>query len=120
MRHEQIIEQAQKRSEMCTSQSRDIYRIAFRDGAEWADESREEFLPKDTFYLTIRRDKNYKVEKKFKAWLTNFVGTDKCCLAKDGDDGNVYVLDPDACMENDYQILDDHPSFTHLIILKIA
>lgn len=120
MRHEQIIEQAQNRSEMCTSQSRDIYRIAFRDGAEWADESRDEFLPKETVAFTIRRDEKDKVKKEFKGWLINHVGTNNCCLAKDDNDGKVYLLDPTTCMENDYQILDDYPSLTHVVFLPIA
>lgn len=120
MRQQEINEQAQLRSEMCTEQTRDIYRIVFREGAEWADESRYSFLPKDIATFKVERNEGFKMTEKFREWLMNAASVGKCILAKNDEDGEVLVLDPDICKENDYQILNDCDSLNTLIILNIA
>lgn len=122
MRHEQIIDQAQKRSEMCTSQSRDIYRIAFKDGAEWADNSRNDFLPKNTERIQIIRNEDGKMNPEFRDILMSRVNFSNCVIAKVEEDDESYIvlLDPELCMQNDYEILNDFECIKEIIIIKKA
>ena len=63
IRQKQIDEQAQIRSEMCVQNVQEIYRIAFRDGAEWADKTKEDFIPEGMMPITVERSADGTVSK---------------------------------------------------------
>lgn len=129
MRQQEINEQAQLRSEICSTQYKDVYRIAFREGAEWADENPKVFedelfedideYPADTkqfsfLFESIIRDMNDRVTAEFVKELDE-IPADKGIIAHDSITDKLFLID----REHAEDILNDNPTLDYLLQIEL-
>ena len=133
MRQQEINEQAQRRSDICSTQYKDVYRIAFREGAEWADENPKIFederlttllddfeeYPADTkqfsfLFQSIIRDMNDKVTAEFVKELDE-IPADKGIIAHDSITDKLFLID----REHAEDILNDNPTLDYLLQIEL-
>jgi hypothetical protein len=142
LREIEIKTEAENRSEICTSEAKDIYRIAFRDGAQWADSHREWFeeeydgpldddpefkyekmmasksegFPQKRMHF-IQREEDGSLTEEFRRFLTEVpVGTGFVLM--DMDQEEMYYISADD--PNTEKYLEDNPILTVLMLVEHA
>ena len=116
MRQKQIDNQAQLRSEACIQAIREIYCIAFKEGAEWSDKTKEDFIPQGMMPIIIKRDEDGKVAEDLKWYLCD-LPINKCCILKDEAEQRLHVLNHEQCVLNGYEILNDLKTISMILIV---
>lgn len=117
IRQKQIDEQAQIRSEKCIQNVQEIYRIAFRDGAEWADKTKEDFIPEGMMPITVERNADGTVSKDLIQYLCALPAS-KSVIAKDDSESTLHYLNHDQHVLNDYAVLNDVRTISTLLIIE--
>ena len=120
-RKEQITEAAEKASAKCREEIRQIYKVAYIEGACWADYHRS-IDPRDLFFsqpLRIQRNPDGKVSKETKEILRN-LPTNMGIIARRKNDNMIHFLDPETNSQNDYEVLDEFPDFEEIKLVYMA
>lgn len=120
-RREQISEAAANFSVKCREDMKSIIKVAFEEGAKWADSHRN-IDPRDYFMsqpLPIQRDDKGKVTEETKEILRN-LPTNMGIIARKMNDNMIYFLDPEANNLNDYAVLDEFTDFQEIKVVYLA
>ena len=100
MNQKQILNEAKSRSEKCTTQNKDIFRLAFIEGAEWMMQN---ILSAS---IEVKRRDDGTLSDEFVEQLCNLpcnVGI----LFLDPNDRSVHFLDPEIHSARNYDVLND-------------
>ena len=116
MRQKQIDNQAHLRSETCIQAIREIYCIAFKEGAEWSDKTKEDFIPQGMMPIIIKRDEDGKVAEELRRYLCD-LPVNKCCIIKDEAEQSLHALNHEQNMLNGYEILNDRRTISMILIV---
>ena len=95
-----MAKEAAAKAEKCTSQNRDVYRLAFMEGAEWII---AELLPTP---LRVRRNADGKLTEEFREFLCN-LPCNQGIMFIEPHDRKLCFLDPEIHGINNFATLDD-------------
>lgn len=112
MTEQLIVEEAISRAEKCTSQTKDIYRLAFAEGALWI---KEKFLPSS---IPIKRDNDGKVTQEFLTYLCELpcnIGI----IFIEPQNKILHFLDPEQHCANNYAVFDILSEVNEVFIVNI-
>ena len=120
-RKEQITEAAENASAKCREDIRQVYKVAYIEGANWADSHRA-IDPRDLFFsqpVRIQRNPDGKVSEETKEILRN-LPTNMGIIARRKNDNMIHFLDPEINSQNDYEVLDEFPDFEEIKLVYMA
>jgi hypothetical protein len=120
-RREQINEAAENASAKCREEIRQVYKVAYIEGANWADSHRV-IDPRDLFFsmpMPIQRNEDGSVAEETKNILRN-LPTNMGIIARRKNDNMIHFLDPETNSQNDYEVLDEFPDFEEIKLVYMA
>lgn len=120
-RREQINEAAENASAKCREEIRQVYKVAYIEGANWADSHRA-IDPRDLFFsmpMPIQRNEDGSVAEETKNILRN-LPTNMGIIARRKNDNMIHFLDPETNSQNDYEVLDEFPDFEEIKLVYMA
>lgn len=120
-RKEQINEAAENASAKCREEIRQVYKVAYIEGANWADSHRA-IDPRDLFFsmpMPIQRNEDGSVAEETKNILRN-LPTNMGIIARRKNDNMIHFLDPGTNSQNDYDVLDEFPDFEEIKLVYMA
>lgn len=120
-RKEQINEAAENASAKCREEIRQVYKVAYVEGANWADSHRA-IDPRDLFFsmpMPIQRNEDGSVAEETKNILRN-LPTNMGIIARRKNDNMIHFLDPETNSQNDYEVLDEFPDFEEIKLVYMA
>ena len=120
-RREQINEAAENASAKCREEIRQVYKVAYIEGANWADSHRA-IDPRDLFFsmpMPIQRNEDGSVAEETKNILRN-LPTNMGIIARRKNDNMIHFLDPETNGQNDYEVLDEFPDFEEIKLVYMA
>lgn len=120
-RKEQISEAAEKASANCREEIRQVYRVAYEEGARWADNHRS-IDPRDLFFtmpMPIQREEDGSVTEETKNILRN-LPANMGIIARRKNDDMIHFLNPEINGKNNYKALDELTDFEEFKLVYLA
>lgn len=121
IRQNQISVAAETASAKCREDIKQVYKVAYVEGANWADSHRA-IDPRDLFFsesMPIQRNENGKVSEETKKILRN-LPTNMGIIARRKNDNMIHFLDPEINGQNDYVVFDEFTDFEEFKLVYLA